>query len=63
MGKGIMTNENDDKIISNHNFFVAIMNNGSNTKLLKILNKRLERILKEGEIVKGLLNLQNTKRY
>jgi len=62
-GKGIMTNQNDDKILSNHYFFVAIMNNGSNTELLKILNKRLDRILKEKTIAKGLLNLQKRKRY
>jgi len=40
--------KNDEQILSNHYFFVAIMNNGSNTTLLKILNKRLERILKKG---------------
>ena len=56
-------NNIDDKIISNHILFSKVML-FHNTALLRILNKRLERILKEEEAIgEDLLNLQNTKRY
>lgn len=42
-----MTNENYDKIISNHLLFIRIMRD-SNKNLFRILNKRLDRLLKRG---------------
>lgn len=42
-----MTTKNIKKILSNHNFFVVVMKNDNKTELLRILNKRLERILKK----------------
>lgn len=44
-----MTNENDEAIMSNHYFFIAVLKNGDNNILFRILNKRLDKLTKKGE--------------